>query len=167
MHELRKLERALLRKQEREDAEFYAILKEFQVSQLSEGEEEASPPTPPAKGRGRKRAVPRTRRCEEPMKFQNVCLIDALRSLGVKVPYIGHGPFWALADGNKMLHPFQSHGLLCLFARARLINMFPFERNNELGIPRPQEVSAAAGELGPWQVCHPPQQSFHRSGNLE
>ena len=112
MHELRKLERALLRKQEREDAEFYAILKEFQVSQLSEGEEEASPPTPPAKGRGRKRAVPRTRRCEEPMKFQNVCLIDALRSLGVKVPYIGHGPFWALADGNKMLHPFQSHGLI-------------------------------------------------------
>jgi hypothetical protein len=38
--------------------------------------------------------------------FQDVCLIDTLRVLGVKVPYTGNGQFWALADGNRMLEPF-------------------------------------------------------------
>ena len=44
---------------------------------------------------------------------QEVCLIDALRSLGVQLSYQTDGPFWALADGNKLLHP---HGSL---ARSR------------------------------------------------
>ena len=38
-------------------------------------------------------------------RFQNVCLIDTLRLLGAKVQYTSDGPFWALADGNKMLEP--------------------------------------------------------------
>ena len=36
---------------------------------------------------------------------QNVCLVEALRSLGVHVPYSCDGPFWALADGNDWLRP--------------------------------------------------------------
>lgn len=38
-------------------------------------------------------------------RFRETCLVDAFRSLGVKVSYSGHGPFWALADGAKMLEP--------------------------------------------------------------
>ena len=34
-----------------------------------------------------------------------MCLIDALRRLGVKVGYKSHGPFWAKKDGNKFLQP--------------------------------------------------------------
>ena len=36
--------------------------------------------------------------------------MDALRSVGVPVPYTRDGPFWALADGNDMLRPFGSFG---------------------------------------------------------
>lgn len=36
----------------------------------------------------------------------NVCSVDALRSLGVPVPYVCDGPFWALRDGNRMLSGF-------------------------------------------------------------
>ena len=39
-------------------------------------------------------------------RHKNVCLIDALRGLGVKVPYTKDGPFWAMADGNPMLSRF-------------------------------------------------------------
>ena len=35
--------------------------------------------------------------------YQNVCLIDSLRSLGVKLQYTADGPFWALSDGNAMI----------------------------------------------------------------
>ena len=35
-----------------------------------------------------------------------MCLVDTLRVLGVKVPYISDGKFWALTDGNIMLEPF-------------------------------------------------------------
>lgn len=41
---------------------------------------------------------------------RNVCLIDALRSLGVRVPYVIDGPFWALRDGNVMLQQFRRLG---------------------------------------------------------
>ncbi|CAE8584402.1 unnamed protein product [Polarella glacialis] len=40
-------------------------------------------------------------------RYQSTCLVDALRSLGKKVPYQRDGPFWALKDGNYMLIPFQ------------------------------------------------------------
>ena len=43
---------------------------------------------------------------EKPLPhFENVCLIDALRALGAKVPYAADGRFWALEDGNRMLRP--------------------------------------------------------------
>ena len=32
--------------------------------------------------------------------------MDSFRSVGIKVPYSGNGPFWALKDGRKMLAPF-------------------------------------------------------------
>lgn len=36
----------------------------------------------------------------------HTCLVDAFRRLGIKVPYCGDGPFWALEDGRSMLEPF-------------------------------------------------------------
>jgi len=39
-------------------------------------------------------------------RYQNVCLVDSLRSLGVKLQYTADGPFWALSDGNAMLSAF-------------------------------------------------------------
>ena len=45
--------------------------------------------------------------------FEEVCLIDAMRALGVKVSYPGDGPFWALKDGNHFLAP---HGCLGITA---------------------------------------------------
>lgn len=44
---------------------------------------------------------------------KDVCLIDALRSLGMKeIGYHCDGPFWAMGDGNKMLKPHGCLGLL-------------------------------------------------------
>lgn len=42
--------------------------------------------------------------------FEDVCLINALRCFGYKIPYVDHGPFWAQADGNRFLAPY---GCLC------------------------------------------------------
>ena len=39
--------------------------------------------------------------------FRQVCLVDSLRNLGVDLPYVGHGPFRAVADGDLMLLPFR------------------------------------------------------------
>ena len=36
----------------------------------------------------------------------NVCLVEALRSLGVPVPLTRSGPLWAMVDGNPLLAPF-------------------------------------------------------------
>ena len=41
--------------------------------------------------------------CAEPRRV-NVCLVDALRSLAVPVPYASDGPLFALRDGNAWLH---------------------------------------------------------------
>ena len=41
-----------------------------------------------------------------PMHFADNCLVDSLRSVGIKVPYTKAGPFWALKDGDEMLAPF-------------------------------------------------------------
>ena len=57
----------------------------------------------------RAHGVPGTRAVD---KKKNVCLINALRSLGVPVPYAADGPFWALRDGNRMLEPFAPLGYL-------------------------------------------------------
>ena len=43
-------------------------------------------------------------------KFVDVCLVDALRAHGFKVPYTKDGPFWAIADGSCFLSPWQCHG---------------------------------------------------------
>ena len=51
-----------------------------------------------------------THRKQAPAKFTDVCLVDAIRSLGVKVPYLKDGPLWALADGNELLEPFECLG---------------------------------------------------------
>ena len=34
-------------------------------------------------------------------RYHDVCLTKALRALGAKVRFVGDGPHWALADGNK------------------------------------------------------------------
>lgn len=43
---------------------------------------------------------------KEDERFTETCLVDAFRSLGVKVPYTKSGPFWAVGDGVDMLSPF-------------------------------------------------------------
>ena len=40
--------------------------------------------------------------------FRDVCLVDSIRALGIKVPYVSDGPFWAIADGNDMLRPHRT-----------------------------------------------------------
>jgi hypothetical protein len=32
-----------------------------------------------------------------------------LRALGVEVPHVGPGPFWAIRDGNRFLKDFHMH----------------------------------------------------------
>ena len=60
--------------------------------------------------------------------FDDVCLIDAFRALGVKVPYTCDGKFWALADGNRMLEPFgrklDSIQRLCFGIRGKYVLHF-------------------------------------------
>ena len=41
----------------------------------------------------------------------DVCFVNAFRSLGVHVPYLRDGPFWALADGNRDVAPLWVLGL--------------------------------------------------------
>ena len=33
------------------------------------------------------------------------CLVDSFRAMGLKVPYIGDGPYYAVRDGMAMLLP--------------------------------------------------------------
>lgn len=42
----------------------------------------------------------------EPKQFDNTCLIDAFRRLGLKVKYALDGPFWAKRHGNAFLLQF-------------------------------------------------------------
>ena len=41
-------------------------------------------------------------------RYEEVCLIDSLRAHRYKVQYTKDGPFWALADGNTFLQPWQN-----------------------------------------------------------
>lgn len=41
--------------------------------------------------------------------MRDVCLVDAFRSMGLKVEYESDGPFYAVADGRRIL---SSIGLL-------------------------------------------------------
>ena len=61
-------------------------------------------------------------------RFHDVCLIDALRGHGFKIPYLGSGPYWAIADGTTMLRP---HGHLgpCLIVTCATAHVH--QRNNE------------------------------------
>ena len=45
-------------------------------------------------------------RCSDATRRKDVCIIDALRLLGVKAPYDRDGPLWARADANDILTPF-------------------------------------------------------------
>ena len=47
-------------------------------------------------------------------RYDDVCLIDALRCFGHKVPYEQDGPFWAIRDGTRFLAPFST--LDCLWS---------------------------------------------------
>lgn len=39
-------------------------------------------------------------------RYTDVCLVDSIRALGLKVPYLRSGPLWALKDGNELLKPW-------------------------------------------------------------
>ena len=44
------------------------------------------------------------------LKFEEVCLVNALRSHIFRAPCIADGPFWVFHDGNRMLQPFKKLG---------------------------------------------------------
>jgi hypothetical protein len=52
---------------------------------------------------------PRGTQSTSDARYAKTCLVDALRSLGVKAAYTSDGPFWAMEDGNRMLQPFSKH----------------------------------------------------------
>ncbi|CAE7249021.1 unnamed protein product [Symbiodinium sp. CCMP2592] len=41
-------------------------------------------------------------------RYEDTCLPDSFRAMGLKVAFSGHGPFFALRDGNRMLAPLHS-----------------------------------------------------------
>ena len=52
-------------------------------------------------------------------RMRDVCLVDAFRSMGLKVAYESNGPFCAIADGRRIL---SSIGLLdCITTESRTI----------------------------------------------
>ena len=97
-----------------EDRAFHPILEEFRV--LNEAESMGAAKATEQLGRGKAKKRLATKRRLHPKqpctKFSQVCLVDAIRSLGVKAPYVRNGPFWALADGNCLLEPFQCLGCI-------------------------------------------------------
>ena len=94
------------RKRLEEHRAFHDLLEEFRVLNKAEPvlAQKASEKIRRGKRYGAK-GVPDPKQMSG--KFSHVCLVDAMRSLGVKVPYLKNGPFWALADGNPLLEPFQ------------------------------------------------------------
>ena len=48
-------------------------------------------------------------------RLTHTCLVDAIRALGIKVPYDRNGPFWAVHDGSSMLAPLTSRRQGCIF----------------------------------------------------
>ena len=97
------------RKRLQEDRAFHAIVEEFRVLNEAESVDAVQVLEQLRRGKAKKRfATKRTPESKQTCtKFSQVCLVDAIRSLGVKAPYIKNGPFWALADGNSLLEPFQ------------------------------------------------------------
>lgn len=81
--------------------------------------------------------------------------MDSFRSVGVKVPYSSDGPFWALADGRKMLLPFGLRGKNLAFLCSR--HLFLFDVLSLL-LTRPEVVNRSASSLlprrfAPWEIC--------------
>lgn len=98
-HELQKLDRILLRQRNKAEDEFYATLKEFEMMNQMEDEPQQSFPKQKPQKEASMPVITSDRRTD-------VCFVNAFRSLGVHVPYLRDGPFWALADGTEMLRPF-------------------------------------------------------------
>ena len=95
-----------------EDVVFWEMLEEFEA-QTSKMDAVPQQPAPKEKSK--------TFKWKESCvhtdhRKKDVCLVDALRSLGVRVPYVRDGPFWAQADGNAMLREFGSFAciLVCV-----------------------------------------------------
>ena len=92
-----------------QNAAFHAVLEEFRVLNETEPVEKKEPAERSLLVKEKKRFW-RKKYVQQKggdKKFSLVCLVDAIRSLGVKVPYQKHGPMWALSDGNVLLEPFQ------------------------------------------------------------
>lgn len=80
--------------------------------------------------------------------------MDSFRSVGVKVPYSSDGPFWALADGRKMLVPFGSHGRNLAFSCSSDLFLFAVL---SLLLARREVVNRSASSLlhrrfVPWEI---------------
>ncbi|CAJ1439678.1 unnamed protein product, partial [Effrenium voratum] len=97
----RQLQRHRLWMRAKEDREFHEIIEEYQEILRREYEQMAQKQAAISVPRIAARPDEETARDRK----QDVCLIDALRSLGVQLSYQDDGPFWALTDGNKFLRP--------------------------------------------------------------
>ena len=75
-----------------------------------------------------RRELPWKRCAAEPVRRRNVCLVDALRALGVHVPYVSDGPFKALSDGNEWLRPHGSFGMQAAVCDVFVTTLGDFDR---------------------------------------
>jgi hypothetical protein len=80
---------------------------------------------------------------------QNVCLVNALRSLGLPVPLSGPGPFRALTDGNAMLRPLGlglRHADVRVAGRGRFVLWF---KDHFVGVRFAEAVTVFDGSRRP------------------
>ena len=113
-HELQKQSKIWARKRCQADRDFNDAIEEFtsfpDLPMDTQCEPSTKPKQKPSITRNmfvnHVRNVAAGRKDAPPVRKTNVCLVDALRSLGVPVPYVCDGPFWALRDGNRMLSGF-------------------------------------------------------------
>lgn len=113
-HELQKLPKIWARKRLQADRNFDDVIEEFASFPDLPMATQCEPPTKPKRKPSiirnmfvnHVRTVPVGGKDAPHARNMNVCLVDALRSLGVRIPYVCDGPFWALRDGNRMLSGF-------------------------------------------------------------
>ncbi|CAJ1376877.1 unnamed protein product, partial [Effrenium voratum] len=118
----RQLQRHRLWMRAKEDREFHEIIEEYQEILRREYEQMAQKQAAISVPRIAARPDEETARDRK----QDVCLIDALRSLGVQLSYQDDGPFWALTDcampGKYVL--FRAKHFMSLEVRADGTNMW-------------------------------------------
>ena len=107
-HAEKQLRRQWIVRRWKEARDFYEAIEEH-LKRVADKKESSDEPAPAFQEAHKKRSLKTASDTQAPVRMSHVCLVDALRSLGVNVPYTEHGPLWALRDGNRLLQP---HGTL-------------------------------------------------------